>query len=54
MRKKIILDIYLENYERYTEVTKKMENLNKELTLKEERWLEVLEIEEKLKKSNEE
>ncbi len=47
-------NLYLENYERYTEVIKKMENLNKELTLKEERWLEVLEIEEKLKKSNEE
>ena len=47
-------NLYLENYERYTEVTKKMENLNKELTLKEERWLEVLEIEEKLKKNNEE
>ena len=46
-------NLYLENYERYTEVTKKMENLNKELTLKEERWLEVLEIEEKLKKSHE-
>ncbi len=42
-------NIYLENYERYLEITKKMESLNKELKIKEDRWLEILEIEEKLK-----
>ena len=42
-------NIYLENYERYLEITKKMEFLNKTLKIKEDRWLEILEIEEKLK-----
>ena len=42
-------NIYLENYERYLEITKKMESLNKTLKIKEDRWLELLEIEEKLK-----
>ncbi len=42
-------NIYLENYERYLEITKKMESLNKTLKIKEDRWLEILEIEEKLK-----
>tara|TARA_Y100000741_G_scaffold363723_1_gene352651 strand:- start:57 stop:1721 length:1665 start_codon:yes stop_codon:yes gene_type:complete len=42
-------NLYLENHDRYLEITKKMENLNKELTTKEERWLEVLEIEENIK-----
>ena len=42
-------NIYLENYERYLEITKKMESFNKELKIKEDRWLEILEIEEKLK-----
>ena len=42
-------NIYLENHERYLEITKKMEILNKELMIKEDRWLEIIEIEEKLK-----
>ena len=42
-------NMYLENHSRYIEITKKMEILNKELTLKEDRWLEVLEIEESIK-----
>ena len=48
--KEINFDI--ENYKRYVEVTEKMENLNKELKIKEDRWLEVLEIEENIKNSN--
>ncbi len=42
-------NIYSENHDRYLEVTKKMEILNKELKVKEDRWLQVLEIEENLK-----
>ena len=42
-------NIYLENYDRYVEITKKIEFLNEELKVKEDRWLEILEIEEKLK-----
>ncbi len=42
-------NIYLQNHNRYLEITKKMEFLNKELKIKEDRWLEILEIEEKLK-----
>ena len=42
-------NLYLENHERYLEITKKMEYLSKELKNKEERWLEVLEMEENIK-----
>jgi len=42
-------NIYLENHDRYLEITKKMEKLSKELAIKENRWFQVLEIEEKLK-----
>ena len=42
-------NIYLENHDRYLEITKKMEYLNESLNIKEDRWLEILEIEEKLK-----
>ena len=42
-------NLYLKNHDRYLEITKKMQYLNKELMTKEDRWLEVLEIEEKLK-----
>ncbi len=42
-------NLYLENHERYLEITKKMEYLSKELKIKEERWLEVLEMEENIK-----
>ena len=46
-------NLYIENYKRYLEITKQMEDLNKELNLKETRWLEILEIEESLNKDNE-
>ncbi len=45
-------NLYIENYKRYLEITKQMEDLNKELNLKETRWLEILEIEESLNKDN--
>ena len=42
-------NLYLENHDRYLAITKKMESLNNELKMKEDRWLEILEIEEKFK-----
>ena len=42
-------NLYLENHDRYLAITKKIESLNNELKMKEDRWLEILEIEEKLK-----
>ena len=42
-------NIYLKNYDRYLELSQKMESLNRELVIKEDRWLKVLEIEEKMK-----
>lgn len=45
-------NLYIENYERYLEVSKKMEELNTEIQKKESRWLEILEIEEIQKKSH--
>ncbi len=42
-------NIYLENHNRYLEITKKMETLTKDLKIKEDRWLEIFEIQEKLK-----
>ena len=42
-------NLYLENHDRYLAITKKMESLNNQLKMKEDRWLEILEIEEKLK-----
>ncbi|MAV63761.1 MAG: ABC transporter [Candidatus Marinimicrobia bacterium] len=46
-------NLYIENYKRYLDVTEQMNILNKDLNLKETRWLEVLEIEESLNKNNE-
>ncbi len=46
-------NLYIENYERYLEISKQMEELNTEMQKKESRWLEVLEIEERQKKSHE-
>ena len=46
-------NLYIENYDRYVEVTKKMEELSKEINLKETRWLEVMQIKEDLNKNNE-
>ena len=42
-------NLYLENHDRYLAITKQMESLNNQLKMKEDRWLEILEIEEKLK-----
>ncbi len=42
-------NIYLENHNRYLEITKKMETLSKDLKIKEDRWLEIFAIQEKLK-----
>ena len=46
-------NLYIENYDRYVEVTKKMEELTREINLKETRWLEVMQIKEDLNKNNE-
>jgi len=45
-------NLYLDNHSRYVEITNKMELLNKELSIKEDRWLEILEMQENMKKSN--
>ncbi len=45
-------NLYIDNYDRYVEITKKMEDLNKLLSLKEDKWLEVLELEEEINKKN--
>ena len=45
-------NLYLDNHSRYVEITNKLELLNKELSIKEERWLEILEMQENMKKSN--
>ena len=42
-------NLYLENHDRYLAITKQMESLNNQLKMKEDRWLEILEIEERLK-----
>ena len=47
-------NLYIDNYDRYVEITKKMEDLNKKLSLKEDKWLEVLELEDKINKKNNE
>ena len=41
-------NLYLENYERYQEITSKMEVLNSDLNTKENRWYELIKIEEDL------
>ena len=46
-------NLYIENYDRYVQVTKKMEELTREINLKETRWLEVMQIKEDLNKQNE-
>ena len=45
-------NLYVNNYERYLEITNKMEKLNRDLQMNETRWLEVLEIEENFNKKN--
>ena len=46
-------NLYIENYDRYLEITTQMEELNKDLNLKETRWLEIIEIQENLNNHNE-
>ena len=41
-----------ENDKLLVEVPEEMELLNKELSIKEDRWLEILEMQENMKKSN--
>ncbi len=41
-------NLYLENYKRYQEITSKMEVLNSDLNIKENRWYELIKIEEDL------
>ncbi|GIR47106.1 MAG: elongation factor 3 [Alphaproteobacteria bacterium] len=41
-------NLYLENYERYQEITSKMEDLNSDLNTKENRWYELIKMEEDL------
>ncbi len=41
-------NLYLENYERYQEITSKMEVLNSDLNTKENRWYELIKMEEDL------
>ncbi|MDC0044924.1 ABC-F family ATP-binding cassette domain-containing protein [Pelagibacteraceae bacterium] len=45
-------NLYVNNHERYLEITNKMEILNNNLQINETRWLEVLEIEENFNKNN--
>ena len=45
-------NLYVDNYNRYLEITNKMEKLNSDLQINETRWLEVLEIEENINKNN--
>ena len=42
------INLYLENYDRYQEITNKMEELNTKLSIKENRWYELLKMEEDL------
>ncbi len=41
-------NLYLENFERYQEITSKMETLNTDLNTKENRWYELIKMEEDL------
>ena len=45
-------NLYINNYDKYLEITNKIEELNQELQINETRWLEVLEIEENFDKKN--
>ena len=46
-------NLYISNPDRFEEITKKLNILEKEIDEKEQRWLELLEMEEALKKENE-
>ena len=45
-------NLYINNYDKYLEITNKIKELNQELQINETRWLEVLEIEENFDKKN--
>lgn len=46
-------NLYISNPDRFEEITKKLNTLEKEFDEKEQRWLELLEMEEAVKKENE-
>jgi len=46
-------NLYISNNDRFEEVTKNLSILEKDLEHKENRWLELLEMEEAIKKENE-
>ena len=46
-------NLYISNNDRFEEVTQKLSFLEKNLENKENRWLELLEMEEEIKKENE-
>jgi len=46
-------NLYISNNDRFEEVTKKLSILEKDLENKENRWLELLEMEDAIKKENE-
>jgi len=46
-------NLYISNPDRFEEITKKLNTLEREFDEKEQRWLELLEMEETLKKENE-
>ena len=46
-------NLYISNPDRFEEITKKLEILEKNLDIKESRWLELMEMEESIKKINE-
>ena len=46
-------NLYISNPDRFEEITKKLNILEKEFEEKEQRWLDLLEMEEAVKKENE-
>ena len=47
-------NLYISNNDRFEDITKKLKILEKNFEYKEARWLELLEMEENIKKINEE
>ena len=41
-------NLYIENYRRFNEITDELDMLKQKLALKEDRWLEILEMEESI------
>ena len=48
-----LFNLYLNNFEEFTNITKEMINLENQLLQKENRWLELTEMEETANNSNE-